>query len=130
MLDRATGDAKDTPVAAKSGGRDKLIRAPDDRFLGHPGDEGRRHSAKRCPDEHGDRENIEPTEPASQVAIGGAERQRIVHDQLAVQPYDDLAAVFVKGPSLARGVPPRRNPIEEHERGAIGQIESLSLAVS
>ncbi len=42
LLDRATGDAKDTAVVAESRRRDQMIRAPDDRALRHARDEGER----------------------------------------------------------------------------------------
>jgi len=53
-----------------------------------------------------------------------------MHEEPPLDSHGNPAVVFVEGPSLARGVPARRNPVDQDERRALGELERLRLPVA
>ena len=85
LLDRRPGDAQQAAAVADRRRRDELIGRRRERHRRDPrGDVRGVARASRVPSDQHHRQHVEPAQALAQIAVVGAQRQRIVHHELAL----------------------------------------------
>ena len=127
-LDRDAGRADDCAARKRRRG-DEQVGSGGHRHAGDTSNGALRVIAQRRPRQHDDREHVEPAHPVREIAVERVERQRVVHDEPILAPHRDPRRIPIERPSLAGLAASRRHPVQQHQRRALRQIESLRLPV-